>query len=77
MCVTVGHGSTMMCRIDPAKNAELTAKPGVRSVTMRGREYKGFLRVDGTALKAKNDLDYWVGLALVYNKKARPSKKRA
>jgi hypothetical protein len=43
---------------------------------MKGREYRGFVHVDHAGMQTKRQLDYWVGLALAFNKKAKASKKR-
>ena len=42
---------------------------------MKGREYKGYVYVNENSLKTKADFDYWVTLALDFNKKARASNK--
>jgi len=66
-----------MCRIDPAFHEEVIKRKGCRTVIMRGREYKGYVHVDKDRIKNKKDFDYWIGLALEYNKKAKASKKKA
>ena len=75
MCITAGDDE-MMCRIDPAIHEEAVKKKGVRSVIMRGREYKGYVRVHEDAMKSKKDFEYWIGLALEFNKKAKAAKKK-
>ncbi len=42
---------------------------------MEGREYKGYVHVDKDNIKTEKDFDYWVGLALDFNKIAKASKK--
>jgi TfoX/Sxy family transcriptional regulator of competence genes len=74
MCITAGPGR-IMCRIDPDLHEEAIKKKGCRSVIMKGREYKGFVHVDEEGIKNKKDFDYWIRLALDYNKIARASKK--
>ncbi len=75
MCITAG-ADRMMCRIDPAIHEEATKRKGCRSVIMRGREYRGYVHVDEDSIKSKNDFDYWIKLALEYNKVAKASKKK-
>ena len=70
MCVTAG-ADRIMCRIDPAIHEEVTKRKGCRSVIMRGREYKGYVHVDKDSITNKKDFDYWIGLALEYNKEMR------
>ena len=68
MCLTAGPDK-IMCRIDPALHETAVSKPGCRTVVMRGREYKGYIYVNEQYLQLTNDLDYWITLALDYNKK--------
>lgn len=72
LCISVRAGR-IMCRIDPALHEAALEHEGSRTVVMRGREYRGYLYVDAEAVRAKRDLDYWVGLALDYNKRAKAS----
>ena len=66
MCVTVGD-HRLMCRIDPARRAELIAR-GATPVFMGGREYKGYLHVDEGLMGTSEQLDDWIGLALAFNR---------
>ena len=75
MCVGVS-GDEMMCRFDPALHETLAEKNGFRTMTMKGREYKGYGYIGQEGIKAKKDFDYWIGLALDFNKQAKASKKR-
>ncbi len=74
MCITVGH-ERLMCRIDPANHERALKKKGCRTVVMKGREYKGYVHINQEGLKTKKDLDFWIGLALEFNQKAKASKK--
>ena len=65
----------IMCRIDPAIYEEAIQKKGTRTLKMKGREYKGWVYVNESSIKTKKDLDYWLGLALDFNKTAKASKK--
>ena len=75
MCVSAGKGR-IMCRIDPAIHDAVLQRKGCRTVTMRGRDFRGYLYVDAEAVQTKDDLEYWIGLALDYNSKAKPARKR-
>ena len=68
MCLTAGP-DRMMCRIDPDLHETAIQKKGVRTVIMKGREYKGYVYVNEENLNIKAEFDYWVGLALDHNKK--------
>ena len=74
MCITAG-ADRIMCRIDPAIHQEAIKRKGCHTVIMRGREYKGYVDVKEDVIKTKKDLDYWVDVALDYNKIAKSSKK--
>lgn len=75
MCITTAGPDRIMCRIDPAIHNEASKRKGCSTVIMRGREYKGYVHVNKDSIKNKKDFDYWVGLALDYNKIAKSSKK--
>jgi TfoX/Sxy family transcriptional regulator of competence genes len=74
MCVSVS-GNEMMIRFDPALQETIAEKNGFRTMIMRDREYKGYGYISQQAIKSKKDFDYWVGLALDFNKRAKASKK--
>ncbi len=74
MCINVGS-DRIMCRIDPDLHNNATKRKGCNTVVMHGKEYKGFVYIDNEQLKNKSDLDYWIMLALEYNKIAKASRK--
>jgi TfoX/Sxy family transcriptional regulator of competence genes len=74
MCVSVS-GDEMMIRFDPALQETVAEKNGFRTMIMKDREYKGYGYISQQAIKSKKDFDYWVGLALDFNKRAKASKK--
>jgi TfoX/Sxy family transcriptional regulator of competence genes len=74
MCVSAGD-NRIMCRIDPSVYESVLTRRGCSPVIMRGREYRGFVYVDEDAIKSKRDFDYWIGLALEFNKRAKASRK--
>ena len=75
MCVTV-RDDRIMCRIDPAIHDELLEKKDCRTMVMKDREYKGYMLVSEDAIKNKKEFDFWIGLALEFNKKAKAAKKK-
>jgi TfoX/Sxy family transcriptional regulator of competence genes len=72
MCVSAGKGR-IMCRIDPALHDAAVKRKGARTVVMKGREYRGWVYVAAAAVETKRELEYWVGLSLEYNTKAKRS----
>jgi TfoX/Sxy family transcriptional regulator of competence genes len=76
MCISVGR-DRIMCRIDPAFHESAVKREGCRAVTMKGREYRGYVHVDADALKSLSALEYWIGLSLEYNGRAPASRGKA
>jgi TfoX/Sxy family transcriptional regulator of competence genes len=66
LCVSA-KDSRIMCRIDPALQEDLLARRGCTPMKMKGREYRGYVLVDGGALHSDRELKFWVGLALDFN----------
>jgi len=75
MCVGIMKDE-LMCRIDPALHNESTKRQGCRTMDFTKRPMSGFIMIDSTGMKSKKDFEHWIGLALEFNKKAKPSKKR-
>lgn len=75
MCVGV-ETSRLMVRFDPAKTDEVMEKEGCRPMDFTGKVMNGFVFVDVDALHTKKKLEYWINLALEYNKVSKASKKK-
>jgi len=75
MCVGVEQ-ERLMVRLDPEKYDEVIEKEGCRPMDFTGKPMKGFVFVDIEALNTKRKLEYWVNLALEFNRIAKPSKKK-
>ena len=75
MCISSGDDE-LMIRVDHALHDELVAKPGVRTMEMKGKPYRGYIMVHEDVIKTKKQLACWVGLALEFNKKAKASPKK-
>lgn len=75
MCVGV-EKERLMLRLDQAIYKEVIKKKGCKPMDFTGKVMKGFVFVDTEVLKTKKQLEYWINLALEYNKIARPSKKK-
>lgn len=62
--VGVRDGIGLLVRCDPARHAELTARPGARTATMGGREMgPAWLDVDAEVLTSDDELDLWLEVA--------------
>src|SRR6476646_10627212 len=75
MCVGVEQ-ERLMVRLDPAKYDEVIEKEGCKPMDFTGRIMKGYVFVDIDALNTRQKLEYWVKLALEYNKIAKASRKK-
>lgn len=75
MCVGIIKDE-LMCRVDPALHETLVEKNGARTMDFTNRPMIGYVLVDDTGLKTQADFDYWVTLALDFNKLAKSSKKK-
>jgi TfoX/Sxy family transcriptional regulator of competence genes len=75
MCVGV-EKERLMVRLDPSKYDEVMEKEGCQPMDFTGKVMKGFVFVDVDALNTKTKLNYWIQLALEYNKKVKPAKKK-
>jgi TfoX/Sxy family transcriptional regulator of competence genes len=75
MCVGIIKDE-MMCRIDPAMHDEAVEQTGCRTMDFTNRPMKGFIMVDDSGMKTKKQFDHWIDMAIDYNKKAKPSKKK-
>lgn len=75
MCVGV-EKERLMVRLDPEKYDEVMEKEGVRPMDFTGKIMKGYVFVDIDELNTKKKLEYWMSLALEYNKIAKASKKK-
>ena len=66
LCVSA-RSARLMCRIDPSTHDEAIERKGCHTMTMKGREYRGYVRVDASAVNTKRALQYWIKRALEYN----------
>lgn len=69
MCVAVNNrpDHIMMVRIDP-KNKEALKRNGAKIAVMRGRQMPGWIFLTEEAIKSEEDFNYWIHLALDFNK---------
>ncbi len=75
MCLGV-EKDRLMVRLDPAIYDEVMEKEGCKPMDFSGKVMKGFVFVDADVLNTKKKLEYWVKLALEFNKFAKASKKK-
>lgn len=75
MCVGI-LGDNLMARIDPDIYESALGRKGCREMDFTGRPMKGFVFISPEGTASKSALNYWVELALDFNKRAKASPKR-
>jgi len=75
MCIGV-ESERLMVRFNPEQTAEVMSKEGATPMDFTNKIMKGYAFVDIDALTTKKKLEYWVSLALAFNKQAKSSRKR-
>ncbi len=74
MCVGISNDD-LMVRLDPTIYDSVLKKTGCREMNFTGKSMKGFVFVSPEGTKSTKDLEYWIDLALDFNKKVKTSKK--
>lgn len=75
MCVGVVKDE-MMARIDPDLYDDALEKHGCHPMDFTGKPMKGWVFISPEGIDKVKDLEYWIGLALDFNIKAKSSKKK-
>ena len=75
MCIGINE-DRIMVRLDPVIYDEVMRKEGCEQMDFTGKPMRGYVFVRDEFLETGKQLDYWVQLALDYNKHAKPGKKR-
>jgi TfoX/Sxy family transcriptional regulator of competence genes len=75
MCVGIIKDE-LMCRIDPAFHETAVEKIGCRTMDFTNRPMKGYVLINETGMRNQKDFNYWIDLALEFNKKAKSSKRK-
>jgi TfoX/Sxy family transcriptional regulator of competence genes len=74
MSVSASGQGGLLLRVEPAETDALLAKPHALPFEMRGRVMQGWLRVVPEGLRAKRQLQQWVGRGTGYAR-SLPSKR--
>ncbi|RNI33862.1 TfoX family protein [Hanamia caeni] len=75
MCINISN-EKLMCRFDPGRENEVADKPGYEPLIMKGRQLTGYCYVNSAGYSSQKDLEFWVDLCLMFNDKAKASKKK-
>jgi hypothetical protein len=74
MAVAASGQGGLLVRVDPAESNAIVARTNARPMEMRGREMRGWLRVDDADVKTKRQLSTWVGLGTSYARSLPPKR---
>ena len=66
MAVAASGQGGLLVRIDPEQSDKLLATTNARPMEMRGRQMRGWLRVDSDDVRTKRQLARWVELGATY-----------
>jgi len=66
MAVAVSGKGGLLVRVDPDQSDRLVAKTPAYPMEMRGREMRGWLRVDAPHVRTKAQLSKWVQRGIDY-----------
>ena len=72
MAVAASSQGGLLVRVDPAAADELAGEDGVAPMEMRGREMRGWLRVDDEAVRTKRQLERWVKVGVGFARTLPP-----
>ena len=75
MCVGIIK-EELMCRIDPTMHDTCIEKTGCRTMDFTKRPMQGYIMIDADGMRTQKEFDYWIDLAIDFNKKAKSSKKK-
>lgn len=66
MAVAASGEGGLLVRVDPAQSDALVETTNARPMEMRGREMKGWLRLDSADVRTRPELERWVELGAAY-----------
>ncbi len=66
MAIAASGQGGLLVRADPEESDALVATTNARLMEMRGREMRGWLRVDSEDVRTKRELAKWVELGSAY-----------
>jgi TfoX/Sxy family transcriptional regulator of competence genes len=66
MAVAASGQGGLMVRVEPEETEALLAQPHARPFEMRGREMRGWVRVDSEGLQTAPELAPWVARGVAY-----------
>ena len=74
MSVAASGQGGLLLRVEPDETEALAAKPHARRFEMRGRQMRGWLRVDAEGVRTKRQLEPWVRRGVAYARSLPPKR---
>ena len=74
MAIGASSQGGALVRVDPDESDAIVAGSNARPMEMRGREMRGWLRVDAESLRTKRELATWVDLGTAYARSLPPKR---
>ena len=74
MAVAASGQGGLLVRVDPGDSDKLVARTGARPMEMRGREMRGWLRVDSEDVRSAPALATWVDRGIAYARSLPPKR---
>lgn len=74
MAIAASGQGDLIVRVQPEQTDVLLAKPHARTLEMRGRAMRGWLRVDAEGLRTKGQLAQWVRRGVTYGRSLPPKR---
>ena len=74
MAVAASGQGGILVHVDPDESETLVAKTGGYPMEMRGREMRGWIRVDSEHVRTKRRLSAWVGRGTSYARSLSPKR---
>ncbi|HEU4656622.1 MAG TPA: TfoX/Sxy family protein [Capillimicrobium sp.] len=72
MAVAASGEGGVLVRVDPEEGEALAARDHASPMVMRGREMRGWLRVDADGVRTKRQLEPWVRRGVAYARALPP-----
>jgi TfoX N-terminal domain len=72
MAIAASGQGGVLVRCDPEESDTLVSKTNAQPMEMRGREMRGWLRVDAHDVRTKQQLAKWVGVGTAYARSLPP-----
>jgi TfoX/Sxy family transcriptional regulator of competence genes len=76
MAVAASRQGGLMVRVEPDDTEALLQRAHVRAFEMRGREMRGWLRVDEDGIRTKRQLESWVKRGVTYASSLPPKPRK-